>query len=119
MLKGLSGLANVGSMLKQAQEMGSKMEGLNETLKNKRATGAAGGGMVEVEVTGTGEVLKVRIDPTLIERRDAEMIEDLLPAAFNQALERANALRAEAMQEMTSGMDLPGLDEALSKLSGQ
>jgi DNA-binding YbaB/EbfC family protein len=118
MLKGLGNLANIGSLMKSAQEMGSKLQALNEELKSKRATGAAGGGLVEVEVNGAGEVLAVRIDPTLVEKQDREMIEDLLPAAFNAAIEKANRLRAEGMQSITGGMQLPGLDDALSQFTG-
>ena len=104
--------------MKQAQEMGSKLQGINEELKTKRATGAAGGGMIEVDVDGQGTVLAVRIDSSLIEKGDREMIEDLLPAAFNQAATKAKELHAEAMRSMTDGLELPGLDEALSKFTG-
>jgi nucleoid-associated protein EbfC len=115
--KGLGNLANLGAMMKQAQEMGSKMQSLGEELKLKRATGAAGGGLVEVEVNGLGEVLAVRIDPTLVEKQDREMIEDLLPAAFNAAAQKAKQLHAEGMQAITGGM--PGLGDALSQLVGE
>ncbi len=118
MLKGLGNLANLGSIMKQAQEMGSKLQGLNEELKTKRATGAAGGGLVEAEVDGLGTLLSVRIDPSLIEKGDREMIEDLLPAAVAQAVARAKQLHAEAMQTMTGGLELPGLGDALSNLTG-
>ena len=115
MFKGLGNLANLGQLVKSAQEMGSKMQALNEELKSKRATGAAGGGLVEVEVNGLGEVLAVRIDPTLVEKQDREMIEDLLPAAINSAIVKANQLRAEGMQSIAGGLQLPGMDDALSQ----
>ena len=122
MLKGLGNLANLGSMMKQAQEMGAKMEGLQAELKQKRVTGAAGGGLVSVEADGSGQVLAVRIDPSLLggdgKQPDQEMIEDLLPAAFNDAAARAKQLHAEAMQELTGGMNLPGMDEAMAKFTG-
>jgi nucleoid-associated protein EbfC len=118
MLKGLGNLANLGSIMKSAQEMGSKLQSLNEELRAKRATGAAGGGLIEVEVNGLGEALAVRIDPSLVEKQDREMIEDLLPAAFNAAVAKANQLRAEGMQSITGGMQLPGLDDALSQFTG-
>ena len=119
MFKGLGNLSNMGAMLKQAQEMGSKLEGVQEQLKTQRATGSAGGGMVEVEVNGASDVLAVRIDPALFAKGDREMIEDLLPAAVNQAFGKAKELHAEAMREMTQGMNLPGLDEALANLTNQ
>ena len=71
-------------------------------------TGSSGGGMVEVEANGVGEVLSVRIDPALFARGDREMIEDLLPAAINQTLDKVKQLHNEAMQSVTGGMDLPG-----------
>jgi DNA-binding YbaB/EbfC family protein len=104
--------------MKQAQEIGGKMQALQEELKVKRATGAAGGGLVEVEVNGLGDVLGVRIDPALIAKGDREMIEDLLPAAINAAQRKAKQLHAEAMQALTGGIPLPGLQEALSQWTG-
>jgi nucleoid-associated protein EbfC len=116
--KGLGNLANLGSMLKQAQQMGSKLQGITEQLKTQRATGSAGGGMVTVEVSGVGEVLKCRIDPSLVTAGDRELIEDLLPAAINQALAKAKELHAEAVRSLTSGMNVPGLDEMMSQFTG-
>ena len=118
MFKGIGNLANVGALLKQAQEFGSKMQALQEELKTKRATGSAGGGLVEVEVNGLGEALAVRIDPTLVDKGEREMIEDLLPAAFNAAQRKAKQLHTEAMQSLTGGIPLPGLQDALSQLTG-
>jgi nucleoid-associated protein EbfC len=118
LFKGLGNLANLGALLKQAQEMGGKMQALTEELKTKRATGSAGGGLVEVDVNGLAEVLAVRIDPALVEKGDREMIEDLLPAAFNAAHDKAKALHAEAIQSIAGGMNVPGLEDALSQLSG-
>lgn len=115
MFKGLGGLTNIGSVLKQAQQMSGRLKSLNDELRTKRATGAAGGGLVEVDVNGLAEVLAVRIDQSLIQRGDKEMIEDLLPTAFNAAHQKAKELHAEAMQTMTSELNLPGLSEALSQ----
>jgi DNA-binding YbaB/EbfC family protein len=114
--KGLSGLANLPALLKQAQEMSGKLEQLTAELKTKRVTGAAGGGMVEVDLNGLGEALAVRIDPALIEKQDREMLEDLLPAAINAARIKAKELHAESMQQLTGGMPIPGLADALGSL---
>ena len=116
MLKGLGNLADLGNIMKQAQEMGGKMQQLTEELKTKRVVGNAGGGLVEVEANGVGEVLAVRIDPTLMEKQDRELLEDLLPAAFNSAQQKAKQLHAERMQELTGGLNLPGLNEALGQM---
>ncbi|TWT88954.1 Nucleoid-associated protein [Pseudobythopirellula maris] len=117
MLKGLGNLANIGQMMQQAKEMGSKMKAMQEELKAQKVTGSAGGGMVEVDANGAGEVLAVRIDPSLKEKGDMELVEGLLPAACNAAAQKARELHAEKMQEITGGM--PGLGEAMAGLTGE
>ncbi len=114
MFKGLTDLA---SMMKQAQQIGGQMQQLGEHLKGMRATGAAGGGMVEVEVNGVLEVLRCQIDPELITQGDRELIEDLVAAAVNQAITKGKQLHAEAMKDLTGGLELPGLQEALAKVT--
>jgi DNA-binding YbaB/EbfC family protein len=114
----LKGLGNIASLMKTAQQMGGKMQEVNDQLKAARVSGTAGGGMVEIEANGLGEVLRAKIDPTLLNTADAEMLEDLLPAAINQAQAKAKELHRQAMQSMTEGLNLPGLSEALGKLSG-
>jgi len=116
--KGLGNLANIGQLMKQAQEMGGRMQAMQDELRGKRATGAAGGGLIEVDVNGLAEVLAVRIDPSLVEKGDREMIEDLLPAAFNAAQQKARQLHAEAMQAIAGGLPVAGLQEALSQFTG-
>jgi len=116
MFEGLGNLANIGNIMKQAQEMGGKMQQLTEELKVKRVVGNAGAGLVEVEANGLGEVLAVRIDPSLFEKQDRELLEDLLPAAFNAAKQKAQELHAEQMQSLTGGLNIPGLSDALGSL---
>lgn len=115
MFKGIGGL---GSLLKQASQISSKMEGLNEELRAHRVTGSAGGGMVEIEVNGLVEVLNCRIDPILVAQGDAEMLEDLVVGAVNQAVAKAKQIHAESLKSMTGGLPLPGLDDAMSKFFG-
>jgi DNA-binding YbaB/EbfC family protein len=112
-------LANIGTLMRQAQQMGEKMQAVNERLKHERATGSAGGDMVVVEVNGLSEVVRVTIDPTLVTRGETEMIEDLTAAAVNQALQKAKELHVAAMQSLTEGMDVPGLEDALSQITGK
>ncbi len=112
------GLANIGSLLKQAQQMGGRMQEINEQLKTKRATGSAGGGMVEVEVNGLAEVLGCRIDENLVSGGDRELIEELVAAAVNQAMAKTKQMHAESMQSITGGMSLPGLEEAMETFMG-
>ena len=94
------------------------MKSVGEDLKGQRVQGAAGGGLVEVEMNGASEMLRIKIDPTLLSDGDHELLEELIPAAVNQAHQKARELHAQAMQDMTSGFDLPGMDEAISKLTG-
>jgi hypothetical protein len=110
------GIGNLTSMLKQAQEVGGKLQALQEDLKKQRVVGQAGAGMVEVEANGLGQIVRVTLDPALVERRDREMLEDLIPSATNLALAKAKQLHAEALRGLTGGMNLPGLDDMLTKL---
>jgi hypothetical protein len=112
------GLSSLGAMLKQAQQFGGQMEKIAEEMKTRRATGTAGGGMVEVEVNGLLDVLRCRIDPQLFTQGDRELVEDLVLAAMNQAVAKGRQLHAEAVKELTGGLQLPGLQEALEKLTG-
>ena len=118
MFKGLGNLGNLGSILKQAQQMGSTLQGVSEQLRTKRVTGVGGGGLVQVEANGLGEVLSVAIDPSLMEKGDREMIEDLLPTAFNQVTVKVKQLHADAVKAATQDMGLPDLGSALEKLTG-
>ena len=111
------GLSNLGSLIKQAQQIGGQMQNLSEELKDRRAEGTAGGGMVEIEVNGLLEVLRCRIDQQLVAQGDRELIEDLVAAAVNQAVAKGKQLHAEAVKQLTGGLNLPGVQEALAKLT--
>ncbi len=110
------GLGNMASMMKQAQEMQGKMKEMQESLGSLKVEGSAGGGMVVVEASGPRKILSIRIEEELIGTDDKEMLEDLITAATNQALDKAKELAAEEMAKLTGGMDLPGLGDAMSKL---
>ncbi|HUT08981.1 MAG TPA: YbaB/EbfC family nucleoid-associated protein [Thermoguttaceae bacterium] len=111
-------LSNLASMLKQAQQLGGQLQNLSEELRERRATGTGGAGMVEIEINGVLEVLRCRIDEQLIAGGDRELIEDLVVAAVNQAILKGKQLHAEAMKELTGGLELPGLQEVLDKVTG-
>ena len=114
------GLGNIAALMKQAQTMGPKMQEQMEQLKTKQVTGTAGGGMVTVHANGAGQVLSVEIDPALAEKNDIEMIQDLLPAAINDALEKQQLLRMEVMQSVTEDLPLPGsMENMLKQLMGE
>ena len=95
--------------------MGPKMQEQMEQLKAVQVCGSSGGGMVKVHANGGGQVLRVEIDPALEEKNDLEMIKDLLPAAINDALEKQQQLRMEAMQSVTEDLPLPGNMEDMFK----
>lgn len=114
----LGGLGNFAQLLKQAQQIGGKLQGASEELRARRVTGAAGAGMVEVDMNGLQEVLAVRIEPKLLADGDRELLEDLVKGATNDAVVKARQLHADAMKSLTGGMDLPGFDAAISQLTG-
>jgi nucleoid-associated protein EbfC len=113
------GLGNMVSVMRQAREFGAQMQSVTERLKSQRATASTGAGMIEVEVNGLGEVLRVKIDPGLVARGEREMIEDLIPAAVNQAVTKARQLHMDAFKSAAAGMDLPGLNEALGQMDDE
>ncbi len=115
MFKGLGGLGNIASLMRNAHGITDKLEEVSEQLKVKRATGSAGGGMVAVEVNGHGQVLGVTIDAALVEKNELEMIQDLLPAAINEASSKAKQMHVDAMKEVTGGFSLPGLDDMIER----
>ncbi len=111
-----SRLTSLAGLLKNAHELGGRMQAITDELRARRATGSAGAGLVEVEVNGLVEVLRCRIDPKLLAQPDAELLEDLLVTAVNQAVAKAKEFHAEAVRSATSGLNLPGLDDALGKM---
>ncbi len=100
-------MKNLGQMMKQAQEMQSKMESLQAELGEAEIPGAAGGGMVSVVLSGKGEMRRVKIDPTLVDPGETEVLEDLIVAAHNDAKAKVEAYAAEEMRKLTGGLNLP------------
>jgi DNA-binding YbaB/EbfC family protein len=96
----------LGNIMKQAQEMQANMQKLQEELASIEVTGSAGAGMVEVVMTCRHEVRSVKIDPNVYED-DREMLEDLVSAAMNDAVQRVERTSQEKMSEVTGGMNLP------------
>ena len=114
----LRGIGNIASMIRQAQNLGTQMPAITEKLRGQRVTGSAGGDMVRVTADGLGMVLKIEIDDVLKQKNEWEMVENLLPAAINDAMGKAKALHMAAMQELTGDLPLPGLDDMLKQLTG-
>ena len=115
----LKGLGNIAALMKQARTMGPRMQEQMEKLKSKTVHGASGGGMIKVQANGIGQILSVVIDPALSGQSDVEMIQDLLPAAINDALEKQQQLRMEVMQSVTEDLPLPGnMEDMLKQFMG-
>jgi nucleoid-associated protein EbfC len=113
----LGAFGNLGSLIKQAKQIEGRLAGVGDELRTKRATGVAGGGLVELEVNGLEEVLHCKIDPDLFATGDRELLEDLVCAAANQAITKAKQLHADAMRNLAGGFGVPGVDEALASLA--
>ena len=96
---------NIAQLMQQAQKMQENLQRAQEELANLEVTGSAGGGMVSVTLTGAKECRKVRIDPSVLS--DPEMAEDLIAAAFNDAVNKIDAESKNKMGAATAGMQLP------------
>jgi hypothetical protein len=96
-------------MMKQAQKLQAKMMAMQEEIGNRTVTAQAGGGMVEAVVNGRQELLSLKIDPEVVVPDDVEMLQDLIQAAINEALNRAKEMMAAEMAKLTGGMQIPGL----------
>jgi len=94
-------------MMKQAQEMQSRMAEMQAKLAEAEVTGASGGGMVQVTMNGKGEVRAVKIDPQLLDGEEAAVVEDLIVAAFGDAKAKVEARAAEEVSKITGGLNLP------------
>ena len=95
---------NMNNLMKQAQRMQRQMEESQKELETKEFTAKAGGGAVEVTVTGKKEVTKVKLSQEVVDPDDVEMLEDLVMAATNEALRMAEDANAEVMNKMTGGL---------------
>jgi DNA-binding YbaB/EbfC family protein len=100
-------MKNLGSMLKQAQEMQAKMAEMQERLSEVEIVGQAGAGMVRVTMTGKGDFKSVKIDPTLVDPAEVEVLEDLIAAAANDGRAKVEAYAQEEMGKLTGGLALP------------
>ena len=102
-------MKNLGNMLKEAQKLQSKMAEMQAKLAETEIWGSAGAGLVNVTLNGKGEMRALKIDPSLAEPGEIEVLEDLIVAAFNDAKARLEAHVQEEMGKLTGGMNLPGM----------
>ncbi len=100
-------MRNLGQFMKQAQAMQARMKEMQEKLADLEVTGASGGGLVQVTLNGRGEARRVKIDPSLVDPKEVEVLEDLLVAAITDARAKVEAQAQEEMRRIAGGLDLP------------
>ncbi|MDA8050724.1 MAG: YbaB/EbfC family nucleoid-associated protein [Rhodospirillales bacterium] len=100
-------MKNLAGLMKQASQMQERMQEMQAKLAAIECEGSAGAGLVSVVLNGKGDLVRVRIDPTLVEPLDREMLEDLLVAAHTEAKRKIEAVAADEMQKLTGGLSLP------------
>jgi DNA-binding YbaB/EbfC family protein len=105
----MKGMPNMGQLMKQAQQIQTKMAKLQEDLGDRTVEASSGGGMVIVVANGRQEVLSIKIEQEVIDPDDAEMLQDLIMAAVNDALTKAKDMVNEEMGKLTKGMNIPGM----------
>ncbi len=99
----------LGDLMRQAQKLQEEMQKIQEEAKKKTVEATSGGGMVTVVASGSGEIVSIRIEKDVVNPDDTEMLQDLIVAACNEAIRRAQQMVQEEMAKVTGGMQLPGL----------
>ena len=107
MFKGLGGLADMGKMMKAAQEMQTKMAELQEELQRMTVVGESGAGLVKATATAKGELIGLDVDPSIFNPDEKEVVEDLILAAIKDAQMKASDKSQEEVSKMTEGLGLP------------
>ncbi len=99
----------LGNIMKQAQELQERLGRIQEEAGNKTVEATAGGGMVTVVINGKLQVTELRIEPQVLKDGDRDMLQDLIVAAVNKAIQAAQEMMAEEMKKVTGGLQIPGL----------
>jgi DNA-binding YbaB/EbfC family protein len=100
-------MKNLAGLMKQASQMQSKMEEMQERLQSMEIEGESGAGMVRITLNGKGDLRRIKIDPKIVDPADTEMLEDLILAAHRDAREKADTTNKAEMQKLTGGLNLP------------
>jgi DNA-binding YbaB/EbfC family protein len=102
-------MMNQAQMMKQMQQMQAKMAKIQDELAEETVEATAGGNAVKVVISGQQKIRSVEIDPSVVDPEDVEMLQDLMVAAFNEALAKSQELAASRMAALTGGLKIPGL----------
>jgi hypothetical protein len=108
-MKNFGGMGNINKLMKQVQKMQEEMAKLQEELKERTVEATAGGGAVRAVANGKKELVEIKIQPEAVDPEDVEMLEDLILAAVNEALQKAEEMVASEMGKLTGGLNIPGL----------
>ena len=103
------GQPNMNNMMKQMKKMQEEMEKAQSDIEEKEFKSTSGGGVVSATVNGKRELVSIKIDPDVIDPEDSEMLEDLVTAAVNDAMKKAEEYSTESMGKLTGGLNIPGL----------
>jgi nucleoid-associated protein EbfC len=101
-------MKNIGQLMKQAQAMQEKMAEMQSQLEAVEMTGAAGGGMVQLTLNGKSDMKRIKLDKTLLDPAEVDVLEDLIVAAYNDARQKVAAHAEQEMHKLTGGLQLPG-----------
>ncbi len=102
-------MKGMGNMMKQAQQLQSKMASLQKEMAEKTVEATAGGGMIKVAANGRQQILSIQIEKEVVDPDDVEMLQDLILAAVNDALAKSNEMVSAEMSKLTGGLKIPGL----------
>jgi len=105
----MKGIPDIGNLMKKAQQLQEKMVKMQEELSEKTVEASAGGGMVTVVANGKQEIVSIKIDPEVVDSDDVEMLEDLVLASVNEALDQAKEMAGAEMNKITGGVKIPGM----------
>ncbi len=105
----------LGDIMREAQRLQSEMQKMQEEAKKKTVEATAGGGMVTAVANGAGQLISIKIEKDVVNPEDVEMLQDLILAAANEAIKRAQEMVNEDMSKLTGGLNIPGLGGGLGK----
>jgi nucleoid-associated protein EbfC len=108
-MKGARDMKNMGNMMKQAQKLQARMLRLQEELGERTVETSSGGGMIKVVANGRQQIVSICIEKEVVDPEDVEMLQDLVLAAVNDALEKSQEMVSAEMGKLTGGMNIPGL----------